>query len=212
MKLLLSRPWLAGSVLALCVTITTGCDAPDVPDDESLDIVDRMASPKPFPAPEPFDTFAVFIADGVIPPGVNPALVNDLTFFTDVMGWSQAEIDAWREDLVDEVEIRWGIPDPENNPDVEVQIGTTSPVIDYRAVVFSDERVPSTGWQVREGFLNVVVVNPGGLALGGEFAGITVPFGTIAGGGGIYNIEVTNKHGVPNGKEIVIDFRHGEPL
>lgn len=211
MKLLSIQSWIATALVMVCAA-TVGCDTPEP--EESLDLVDRSGSPKTKanPPPDPFTTFAVFVADGVVPPGVSPASVGDLSFFTDVMCWDQAEIDAWRQEKIDATEVRWGIPDPENNPNLQFQMGTTSPTIGYHAVVFSDRKVPTTGWPVREGFLNFVVTNPAGLTLGGEHAGIHVPVGTIIGGGGIYNVGVTNKHGNLTGEEIVLDFDTQEPM
>jgi hypothetical protein len=200
---------IATAVVALCCTTTLGCDAPEP--EEAPDVTLRAAA-KANPPPDPFTTFAVFIADGVVPPGVSPAAVGDLSFFTDVMDWNPAQIAAWRAEKLAVTETRWGILDPENNPNVMVQMGTTSPAIGYHAVVFSDRKVPAQGWPVREGFLNVVVVNPAGLTLGGEHAGIHVPAGTIVGGGGMYNVQVTNKQGVPTGEEIVLDFETQEPM
>ncbi|MEM9453573.1 MAG: hypothetical protein AAGF11_05310 [Myxococcota bacterium] len=162
------------------------------------------------PPPDDFDTFAVFLADGEIPEAEPPALVDDLSFFTDVMGWDQAQIDAFRAEKVAIAEVRFGIPDPENNPDVVVQIGTTNPTLDYRAVAFSDRVVPPSGWKNREGFVIVVAINE--LTLGGDFAGVTVPAGTVVGGGGMYNLEVTDPYGTVTGEEIEIDFTTAAPL
>jgi hypothetical protein len=208
MTMLRIQSWIATTLVTLCVT-TTGCDAPEPA--EALDVADRKAT-KANPPPDPFTTFAVFVADGVIPPGVNPAAAGDLSFFTDVMGWDQAEIDAWRAEKVALTEVRWGIPDPENHPALLFQMGTTSPVIGYHAVAFSDRKVPTEGWPVREGFLNFIVVDPAGLDLGGDFAGIHVPAGTIIGGGGTYNVGITDKQGDLTGEEIVLDFDTQEPM
>lgn len=209
MPMINTPSWFTTTVLAVSMMTPMGCDAPE--DVEELDLVTRSA-PKANDPPDPFTTFAVFIADGVVPPGVSPALNGDLSFFFDVMDWDQATFDAWKAEKLLVAETRWGIPDPENNPNVSLQIGTTNPILDYRVVTFSDRRVPTTGWKNREGFINLVVTNPAGLTLGGVFNGLTVPAGTIVGGGGIYNIEVTNKQGVPTGEEIVIDFDTQEPL
>jgi hypothetical protein len=208
MTMLRIHSWIATGLLTLCAAAPLGCDAEG---EDALDVTMRSA-PKANPPPDPFTTFAVFIADGVVPPGVNPAAVGDLSFYTDVMGWDQAEIDAWRADKMAMTEVRWGIPDPESNPNVVVQIGTTSPAIGYHAVAWSDRKVPEEGWPIREGFLNMVVTNPAGLDLGGEFTGIHVPMGTIIGGGGMYNLQVTDKHGNATGEEIVLDFDTQEPM
>jgi hypothetical protein len=209
MLMLRAHSRIATAAVLLCATMSLGCDAPEP--EENVDLALRKST-KANPPPDPFTTFAVFIADGVIPPGVDPAGAGDLSFFTDVMGWSQAEIDAWRDEKVATTETRWGIPDPLNNPDLQFYMGTTSPAIHYHAVAFSDRKVPTEGWPVREGAANFLVVNPAGIDLGGDFAGIHVPAGTIVGGGGMYNVGVTDKHGELTGEEIVIDFDTQEPM
>jgi hypothetical protein len=53
------------------------------------------------------------------------------------------------------------------------------PRFNFRAYTVSDEVVPTEGWEVFDGGWAVFVVNPEGMVLGGEFAGVHVPVGTI---------------------------------
>jgi hypothetical protein len=87
---------------------------------------------------------------------------------------------------------------------------TFDPRNEYRAYVVSDERVPSSGWVVRDGGWSAIVVEPDGFTLDGEFAGIHVPQGT-AFAFGDYNILRT----LPSGKAIepiLIHYESGGPI
>ncbi len=163
-------------------------------------------------APADFESLIVFLANGELPESEPQALVGDLSFFDDVMGWDAVTLDDWRREKLEGLVERVGIEDATNHPDLQVLMGTTNPDLGYRAVSFSGRRVPASGWRVREGFLIAVVTNPEGVTLGGRLEGMQVPVGTIVGGGGLYNVEVTDRRGRVTGEEIVFDFTTSLPI
>ncbi len=87
----------------------------------------------------------------------------------------------------------------------------TNPAIHYRAYTVGGRQVPPQGYPVREGALLVLVINPDGITLGGDFEGVHVPANSSI-AAGFYNIEVINNSGEPTGEELVISFRSAEPL
>lgn len=168
-------------------------------------------SPAPV-APEEYDHFIVFVANGVFSETEPQGLYGDLSAFTDVNDMTMQEIEDWKDDKLALLADINGIVDPENDPDLTVLMGTTNPVIDYHVATWSGRKVPPTGWPVREAFLVVVVTNPMGYDLGGDYAGVHVPVNTIVGGGGIYNVEVRDKFDQPTGEEVRIDFTTVQPV
>lgn len=210
MKITKIRPLIIASALALPAIGAIGL-APDAAQASNNGANGVGNSPAPV-APEEYDHFIVFVANGVYPETEPQGLFDDLSAFTDVNGMTLQEIEDWKDDKLSLLADINGIVDPENDPNLGVFIGTTNPAIDYHVAFFSGRKVPPSGWQVREAFLTVVVTNPAGYTLGGEFAGVHVPAGTIVGGGGIYNIEVTDKFGDPTGEEVVIDFTTVQPV
>ncbi len=169
----------------------------------------RVCAPQ---APEGYEALAVFIANGELPGDEPQALVGDFSFFTDIMHWDTTTIDQWRQEKLDRLADKIGVDDPANHPDLQVLMGTTNPNLNYHVVSFTGRAVPPEGWRVREGFLIAVVTNPAGLSLAGELEGLHVPVGTIVGGGGVYNLEVTNRHGHVTGEDIVFHFTTALPI
>lgn len=208
MKLLRIHTWWLATVMALPTAALIGPTS-DVWAGDDDDDDDAICAPTP---PEEYDPFVVFVANGEFPDTEPQGLFGDLTAFTDINGWDQDQIDTWREDKLDLLGATIGVADPLSHPDLQVLMGTTNPVIDYHVVTFTGRQVPPEGWAVREGFLVVVVTNPAGFTLGGQFAGEHVPVGTIVGGGGLYNIEVTDDEGNVTGEEIVFDFTTVQPV
>lgn len=161
------------------------------------------------PTPEDFNGYLVFMTNGEVPAD-EPVFFTD-EFFTDIMGWSPQELEAYTAERLAFIEERFGIIDPANNPDVAVLTFMTNPAANYRAYTVGGRKVPKQGWPIREGAIMVVVTNPAGLDLGGEFAGTHLPVNGFV-PVGFYNIEVTNKHGVPTGEEIIIEFQASQPM
>jgi hypothetical protein len=88
----------------------------------------------------------------------------------------------------------------------------SSPKLNYRAYTVSGERVPASGWEVRD-HVWLVAVGPGGTTLHGTWggsAGRTVPEGTAL-AFGEYSIAVEKPDGSP-GKPIDIHFETIAPV
>ena len=171
--------------------------------------------------PDSFDGFLVFVADGEIPVNEPPAAAAS-TFFTNVMCWDEVEFADWKAGRFDILEARFGLDLAAAEAalnlnsviyadnDLFIQVVETNPGLNYRAVAVGDREVPPEGWTNREGAIQVVVTNPNGLDLGGDFAGQHVPPGTFF-AGGIYNVEVTDEDG-PTGEELVLNFVSSRPI
>jgi len=176
---------------------------------------------KKYLTPDPFDGFMVFVGDGEIPANEAPA-ANASTFFTDIMCWGEQEFADWMSDRFAILEDRFGLDLAAAeaslsltnvayaDSDLFIAIVHTNPDLDYRAVAVGDRAVPQEGWVNREGAIQIVVTNPNGITLGGEFAGVHVPAGGFF-AAGIYNVEVTDKHG-PTGEELVLNFASSIPI
>ncbi|HEY3078727.1 MAG TPA: hypothetical protein VGM69_02355 [Chloroflexota bacterium] len=164
------------------------------------------------PVPAGFDRYLVYMANGVFDPATTPDLLPGDIFQKEVMRRSPKQI-AQQEALARRFfEQRFGL----NLTDGTVSFGsfTFNPANNYRAYTIAGEAVPSEGWVVRDGGFMATVVAEGGVALGGQFAGVHVPNGASVVFGD-YNILV----GEPDGRakpgrqrEIVLHYRSGDPL
>ncbi len=200
---------------SLGLSLATSSVAAASDDDDDDDDFCALATP------DSFEGFLVFIADGEISVNESPAPATS-TFFTNVMCWGEAEFADWKAERFDILEARFGLDLAAAeaalnlnsvvyaNNDLFIQVVQTNPGLEYRAVTVGDREVPPEGWTNREGVIQVVVTNPNGLDLGGEFAGQHVPPGTIF-AGGIYNVEVTDHEG-PTGEELVLNFVSSRPI
>jgi hypothetical protein len=169
------------------------------------------------PTPDGFDKFLVYMAAGVYDPD-EPNPLTPEVFQREIMGRSDEEIAQDRAAAIAFFNERFGLnlTDPGGLftsftvNGVRFASGTFDPRNEYRAYVVSEERVPSSGWVVRDGGWSASVVDPEGITLGGEFAGVHVPQGT-AFAFGDYNILRT----LPSGKEIepiLIHYESGGPI
>ena len=106
---------------------------------------------------------------------------------------------------------RFGIDvdDPANEGRLVFLFYTADPRVDYR-VYHMGEKVPSAGWEIRDGGFLWLITDPEGYELGGEFAGVHVPAGAFA-SFGEYNILKTRPDGTPFG-EIVLRFKAKTPI
>ena len=133
------------------------------------------------------------------------------------MGRDQYTIDALTEQAATFYLTRFGIDvyAPENAGRLVFMPFMFDPRLEYRAYVVSNMKVPKEGWVVRDGGWVVVVTDPEGYSMGGEFSGVKAPAGSMF-FYGEYNIEVTkpkyhnifNHHNVEN---IIISYRAGSP-
>lgn len=164
-------------------------------------------------APDGYSDYIVFNMNGILAPG-EPTLIPGDSFFTNVLGYTGQEVQDFLDNMICEVETRYGIDvdDLESQGRVTVLMSETNPNVNYKAVVVAGKKVDSDGWFVREGTVLVIVNDPNGLDLpGGTYPAQHVPPGTAI-GGGFYNIAEENKFGVPNGKEISIEFFAAQPI
>ena len=160
--------------------------------------------------PHGYDGYMVFMANGVTDPNEPLNFVTD-SFFKDVMGWNQEELDQYITEELSRIETKYGIPDPATNPDVSVLTVRTNEAINYRAYTIGGRRVHQNGYPIREGAILVLVTNPDGITLGGDFEGVHLEAGgSIA--AGFYNIQVTGRDGKPTGRKMIVGFRSAAPL
>ena len=155
--------------------------------------------------PAGLDAFLVYMANGVYEPNDAGYTAPDgMSFQRDIMGRSDAEIEQSQADAAEFFQQRFGI-DVTDNANVMFTSFTFDPRNDYRAFVVAGRDVPPEGWAVRDGGWSVAVVNPDGLALGGEYDGVHVPQGSMMVFGD-YNIDV------PGEDPIIIHYQSGGPI
>lgn len=175
-----------------------------------------------------FDQFIVYMGTGVMDftvdeprPGhtncTDGVFCTNLFFQEEIMKRSPAEIAVLEQAAKDFFEARFGIP-----IDAYAAAGTVvfrpwtlHPDFDYRVYAFEGDfapriDVPRQGWEVRDGGWIVSVLDPNGVTLGGEFAGLHVPVGTSMLFGN-YNILATDSQGRPI-REIIINYRSILPI
>lgn len=159
--------------------------------------------------PDGYNGFLVYMANGYVPPAEffmsGLAAIN--FFHKGVMKFTDSQIEAQRQQAITFFAQRFGI-DSQNQADYLFIPFALDPRNNYRAYVVGGEKVPSSGWVVRDGGWGIIVNNPNGVILGGEFSGVRVPAGTMFLSGD-YNI-LTTKRG-PDGRfqEIIISYEAG---
>lgn len=168
-------------------------------------------------APMGYDGFLVFMANALV--NIEDVVPVEGTFFQkDIMGRDDIEFEAVRQEAIQFFATRYGIQNADANPDILFRPYQVEPVSHYRAYIVSGEKVPSSGWEVRDGGWEARVINPDGLVLGGEFEGLHVPPGTFMVFGD-YNI-LTCKHNNQDkiskckgkDKEIIIHYQSRHPV
>lgn len=170
--------------------------------------------------PDGFRQVGLYMANGAFDlnephpqvPGCFQSFCDPQYFHQAIMGWTPAE--SLAEDLAakDFFHQRFGL-----DVDTLVDEGRISfhslyadPRVGYRLYSLAREKIPSSGWEIREGAYVVFITDPAGIDLGGEFSGVSVPTGT-AFATGIYNIQKTLPNGRPTG-EIIIRFKSAAPM
>lgn len=204
-----------GSLLAGVAATATAVSALNMSEVPALAQSDATSAPyrsSQVGIPKGYTGFLVYLANGFAPPGedliLGQAAIN--LFHKGVMNYTDGQIAAERQEAIAFFRQRFGI-NLQNTADYQFAAFTLNPQLNYRAYVVGGERVPKSGWIVRDGGWVVLVRNPKGVTLGGEFAGRQVPAGTGFVFGN-YNI-LTNQRGI-NGKarEILISFKSGIPI
>lgn len=110
-----------------------------------------------------------FMVDGMMGDGMH--------FQKEVLKRTDEEIAQDRNNAIDFFQSRFGIS--VTDPRVHFSGFEILPELEYRAVVISGENVPPKGWPVHDGGWMVIVMDPHGIDLGGEFAGTHVTPGTM---------------------------------
>lgn len=161
------------------------------------------------PPPENFGFQLVYMADGIFDPSTGPS-AEELSgwFHKDVMGRSDAEIEAERQKALAHFETQFGL-----DLDLEdVQAFGQDPRTDYRAYKITGYDVPEEGWLVRDGGFRVAI--PAGTTLHGEYGGqdgITLPSdGFVV--FGEYNIDVTGPGNSSHLEDIIIHYESESPI
>ncbi len=167
-------------------------------------------------APDGFDNLLLFMQNGVFDPSEpHPVIPNCLDsvcesdFFNLVsMDRSPAEIEALEEQGKAFFNARFGIDVDQASEEGRVYLFrfTVDPRAQYRAYIVSDINVPTEGFFVDDGGWILMITDEDGFELGGEFAGQTVPYGSMI-LFGEYQIEV--KRGNTIVDTIVLSYRSG---
>ncbi|MDT8304374.1 MAG: hypothetical protein RRC07_00445 [Anaerolineae bacterium] len=161
------------------------------------------------PPPENFGFQLVYMADGIFDPSTGPSAAELSDWFhKDVMGRTDAEIEAERQNALEYFEAQFGL-------DLEladVMSFGQDPRTQYRAYKITGYNVPEEGWLVRDGGFMVNLA--AGTTLYGEFGGADGV--TLPGDGmivyGEYNIDVTAP-GIGNDPEdIIIHYQSESPI
>lgn len=159
------------------------------------------------------DKYMVLMANGVYDPQDPQYTPPDFKHFSqEVMGWSEAEEAEFESRARTFFAERFGIDTaaPEYAGRVMMVPFMLDPRWEYRVYNSSGEYVPQQGWVVRDGGYQLVVVDPEGVSLGGEFQGQKAPMGALA-AYGKYNIKRSigrsHKH-----RELVIHYQSREPV
>jgi hypothetical protein len=167
-------------------------------------------------APDGFDDLLLYMQNGVFDPTEpHPVIPNCAGGFcfsdyfqTAIQQRDSAEIGVLVEQAKSFFNARFGIDldDPANQGRVQLLDFTLDPRGDYRAYVISDTYVPPSGFFVNDGGWILMVVDPDGYELGGEFTGQTVPAGAMV-LFGEYQIEVQRGNRIV--RTIDLSYRSG---
>lgn len=102
---------------------------------------------------------------------------DGLHFQSEILGRTPEEIAIHKDEAIQFFQNRFGVD--VNSPSVVFSGFEVTPELNYHALVSSGEEIPREGLSVDDGGWIVIVMDPAGLTLGGEFAGVTVPTGTM---------------------------------
>jgi len=188
-------------VLALAILGPAGCHAkPEVRND----IV----------PPAGYDGLIVFMANAKVPVGMIQPVAGD-NFQHNIMHRDDAAYEAERQQALAYFKERYGVANADTNPNFLFGNYQVEPFANYRSYYISGEKVPESGWEVRDGGWQMRVINPMGYTwTSGEFAGRFAPPGTYVAYGD-YNI-LTNDCGgqasCASPREIVMHYQSRCPI
>lgn len=199
----------------------------------SLSLLSSHAYADKDPLPNGYSNYLTYIANGSyaaasphpVVPGCFGGFCDGHYFQTEIMGRDQGTIDALTDQAALFYLTRFGIDvhAPENSGRITFRPFMLDPRLEYRAYVVSGMKAPKEGWVVRDGGWIMIINDPAGYELGGDFTGVTAPAGSFF-FYGEYNIDTGNRHkkdndkhhkkGINNKKHngnIVISYRAGSP-
>jgi hypothetical protein len=151
----------------------------------SLIAAQAFAHPYKQPTPLGYDKYITFMANGIYESVDGSILVDGLFggdgmgFQKDIMGRRDEEIEEVRQAALDFFAERYGVDPISNTEDFYFTGYQIDPRIDYRAYTVSGEAAPAEGWETFDGGYLVVVTNPEGVTLGGEYEGIHIKAGAL---------------------------------
>ncbi|MCP5245667.1 MAG: hypothetical protein H6937_06890 [Burkholderiales bacterium] len=162
---------------------------------------DNLTKAITFVANRPFDSVdGSIFRDGLIGG-------DGKAFFKNILGLSDQEIENKQQAAIEFLEQRFGID--VNNPGVIFTGFQIDPTINFKAIMMTGEgkeNNPGNGFPILEGGFIAVVVDPSGIDLAGEFAGVHAPAGTMLAAEGTYIIQRGKKY-----EDIVIRFQSRGP-
>jgi hypothetical protein len=183
-------------ILVLPLVSLLACDAP----------ADGASTATPPPAG--YSEYLVFIQDGSYDPA-DPSFEppTKQAMEREVWGFSEAEAAQFEVDAKAFFLDRFGVDvdDPANVDRITYDFYILDPRANYRVVTMANRVVPPEGWPVSDAYYGVIITDPAGYELGGEFTGITVPVGSAL-AYGRYQIETDA------GEKIPIEFQSTSPF
>lgn len=159
------------------------------------------------------DKYMVLMANGRYNPTDTNYQAPDYDHFTrDIMGWDDQQITAFEQRAQTFFRERFGVDVTAADLAGRVMMVPfmLDPRWEYRLYNSSGEQVPPEGWVVRDGGYQLVVVDPAGIDLGGEFLGQHAAPGAVA-AFGKFNISrgPGNSH---RHDDLVIHYQSREPV
>lgn len=159
------------------------------------------------------EKYMVLMANGVYNPDDPNYQPPDYEHFArNIMGWDDEQIAAFELKAQDFFHKRFGIDvsAPEMDGRVMMVPFMLDPRWEYRLYNSSGEHVPPEGWVVRDGGYQLVVIDPAGVDLGGDFQGQHAPMGAVA-AFGKFNVRRDHGRG-PRHTDLVIHYQSREPV
>ncbi len=220
----MSRPYFRVSHTAtlltlVLLTLSALLSLPALADPVSAEIATKM--PRFLhPLPAGFTMYLTFMGTGFFDwttphpeiPNCFQQVCPGTYFFDQILDLDQAEQEAWRQEALVFWQDRFGI-DPED-PAWEGRVTffpfVADPRNDIRAYSMAGARIHRQGWKVLDGGWLLVVTDPAGVELGGEFAGTHVEANTVF-SHGKYLIQARTRSGRYLA-DIAIDYKARGPI
>ncbi len=172
------------------------------------------------PLPEGFTMFVTLMGTGLydwtsphpeVPNCFQQLCIGDY-FFDEILGFDDAAKQAFHADALAHWQSRFGIDptDPVWDGRVMAVPFLADPRVNMRAYSMAGFRIPPAGWTVHDGGWILIVIDPDGIELGGEFAGMYVPANTVF-SRGKYVIETRPRTGAWQA-DVVIDYQARAPI